>query len=472
MSKVTRIIASHNLNPGKYRQLEKQAKLLGKLRTEIWHRYGSIQGVGVWHRKIRDEWVQTRDFKPLAAKAWKETLRDVIDDIQLYEEAAKEKVRKAIHIRTRDNSERKRLYTLLKYNDWVKDPYLCRKMRQHKKHGRTKVANQIIVENGVYKQFKGQDGKTWLKIPSLIRGQMLCIPLNSNVKLTGCLRLILKDGKVFVHRTVNSRTFAPCGDKIIGVDKGYTEALADSEGGFHGEGFGAIMTEGTKKRHLRGIARNKLHQLAKKTQNKRKAHNIRKYNLGCKKLNRYNHKQREHLRTKAFEAAHRVVDQAKEVRAEDLTQPMSSGKRWKQYNRTMSAWARGFLAEALESVCTARGSSLRLVNAAYTSQMDSNTGRLEGRRVGDKFHHVNGDVSQADTNASGNIRDRGDDTEITRFTPYKEVKAILLNRLTETGGVNDPNRDRPSMTSVARRKRTSTKSELTKSLSTQSCPGF
>ena len=69
--------------------------------------------------------------------------------------------------------------------------------------------------------------------------------------------------------------------------------------------------------------------------------------------------------------------------------------------------------------------------------MDSNTLRLEGRRVGDKFYHVNGEVSQADTNASVNIKNRGDDTEITLYTPYKEVKKILLHRLTEIGGVSN-----------------------------------
>ena len=138
----------------------------------------------------------------------------------------------------------------------------------------------------------------------------------------------------------------------------------------------------------------------------------------------------------------------------------------------MSGWAKGSLAEALESVSQARGSCLRLVNCAYTSQMDSNTGRLEGRRVGDKFYHVNGDVSQADINASVNIKHRGDDTEITLYTPYKEVKKILLYRLTEIGEVSEPTRDRPSMTPVTCQKRTLTESELAKKLTTQSCPVF
>jgi hypothetical protein len=472
MSKVTRIVSSRNLHARKYEELIQQAKLLGKIRTEVWDRFGSISGVGSDHRKIRDAWMQNRDFRPLAAKAWKETLRDTLDDVHLYEESAKTKVRKAIHKRTTDEQERKRLYTLLKGNNWCKDKYLCRMMRKHKKHGRTKVCNQIIVEDGVYKQFQGKDKNTWLKIPSLVRGKMICIPLNSNVHLNGALRVILKCGVAYVHRTTNQRKFKPCGDQTIGVDKGYTEALADSKGGFHGTGFGKIMTAGTQKRLLRGQARNKLHELAKKTKNKRKAHHIHKFNLGRKKLENYNHQQREQLRTKAFEAAHRVVDIAKEVRAEDLSKPMNSSGRWKSYNRMMSAWARGFLSEALDSVTKARGSRLRLVNAAYTSQMDSKSRRLEGRREGDKFYHANGEVSQADTNAAINIEHRADDTEISIYTSYKEVKAILLNRLIATGGVSPHKDDRPSRTPVTRRKRTLTESERTKILTTESCQGF
>jgi transposase len=335
-------------------------------------------------------------------------------------------------------------------------------MRQYKKHGKTEVKNQIIVEYGVYRQFKDKDGNTWLKIPSLERGKMLCIPLNSNIDLKGCLRLILQAGVVFVHHAIEQKKFKKCGELVIGVDKGYTEAFADSEGNFYGKEFGEILTSSTEIRNKRGQARNKLYQIAK--QKPHKAKNIYKFNLGRKKLEDTNTKQKSLIRNIAFQAAHALVDIAKEIRAEDLTSPIASNKKWKKHNRLMSGWAKGSLAEALESVTKARGSCLRLVNCAYTSQMDSKTSRLEGRRVGDKFYHANGEVSHADTNAAVNIKQRGDDTEITLYTSYKKVKATLLNRLTANGGVSDTSRHRPSMTPVARRKRTSTESELLKNL--------
>ncbi len=131
----------------------------------------------------------------------------------------------------------------------------------------------------------------------------------------------------------------------------------------------------------------------------------------------------------------------------------------------MSGWAKGSLAEALETVTKARGSCLRLVNSVYTSQMDSNTGQLSGRRVGDKSYHINGEVTHADTKAGLNIKQRGDDADLTLYMPYREVKKILLARRSANGGVSRSNTcDRPSMTLVAYEKSASTESELPRKL--------
>lgn len=212
----------------------------------------------------------------------------------------------------------------------------------------------------------------------------------------------------------------------------------------------------------RGKARNKLFQLLKKKPHKRK--NILKFNLGRKKLDRTLSLKKKQIRTIAYQSVHKIVDKAKEIRAEDLSSPIRSQEKWKNYNRRMSSWAKGSLAEALASVTKARGSCLRLVNAAYTSQMDSHTGLLLGKRVGDKFYHANGDVSHADTNAAVNIKQRGDATDITQYMSYQTVKKILLSKLAANGGVSKSSSisDRPSRTRVARSNALSTESETLK----------
>ena len=79
-----------------------------------------------------------------------------------------------------------------------------------------------------------------------------------------------------------------------------------------------------------------------------------------------------------------------------------------------------------------------LVNGAYTSQRNLTTGLLEGKREGDTFYGTNGGGLQADHNAALNVLARLDDAEISRFTPYKEVRRILISRSPAQLGVKRP----------------------------------
>ncbi|MDQ2988651.1 MAG: transposase, partial [Pseudomonadota bacterium] len=215
------------------------------------------------------------------------------------------------------------------------------------------------------------------------------------------------------------------------IDKGYTEAFVDSDGKPYGAGFGVVMTGYSDKASATGVARNKLHALEKKCRasgNVTKANRIKINNLGRKKIDARRERAQQHLKTIAFQAAHAIVDKASVVVSEDLTARIASKQQWKRFNRRMSSWAKGTLAEAVDAVCTQRGASHTLVNAAYTSQMDSINNRLEGQRVGDKFYRVNGDVLQADHNAARNVRARLDDLEINRYMAFKDVHRILLAR--------------------------------------------
>ncbi len=149
--KVTRILYSHKLNQGKLEQLQAQARLLGLVRSEVWQRFGSVSGIKLRDRTIRDQWMKEKRNFGVSANAWKETLRDAMADIKAYREAAKDKVKQAIRVRTSDDKELKRLYTLLKYDDWQSDPFLRRQMRKHFRHGVNQTQNQIIVRSDMCK---------------------------------------------------------------------------------------------------------------------------------------------------------------------------------------------------------------------------------------------------------------------------------------------------------------------------------
>lgn len=420
--KVTRIAYSKNINQDKVARLTEIANRLGKLRTELWDRFGSVAGVGLDQRELRDQWLADQRKFGVPARLWKETLRDTMADIALYRESAKVKVRRAIPAHTKDKAEQKRLYTLLKADRWREDSFLRRMMRKYFKHGHTRVDNQIVLDTGCYTAFE-HGGKAWIAVMSLEHGQRIAIPLSTNVKPDGTLRLMLRDGKVEVHYAIELEGKLDCGDGIVGIDKGYSEVFTDSDGQKHGQGLGDRLSNESDFLKEKYKNRNKLKAIADK-----KPH-VAKANLGRKTLDRRKKRHNSNVRALAFKAAHSVVNKAKFIVCKDLTSPIPDKKKYgKNQSRRLSGWVKGTMAEAIETVSQRRGSSLSLVNAAYTSQMDSRSGALLGQRTGNTFYCADGVVLDADTNAARNILARRDDTEIALYTPYKQVKAILLRR--------------------------------------------
>ena len=113
--KVTRVAYSGGVNAGKYGELVEQARRLGRVRSWVWDRYGSITGVGLSDRQIRDAWMAdgTAASFGVLANAWTETVRDAVADVRAHREAAKAEVRRRVGRRPLPEAERKRLYTLL-----------------------------------------------------------------------------------------------------------------------------------------------------------------------------------------------------------------------------------------------------------------------------------------------------------------------------------------------------------------------
>ncbi len=424
--KATRILKSKNLNKGKYHQIEEQAERLGKVRSEVWHSFGSIGGVSIKSdRAIRDQWLKEKRRFNVSANAWKETLRDSFGDIKANRESAKEKVRKIIYKQVSDEKKRLELYKKLKSDNWMSDNYLRRLMRKYWKHGRNHTHNQIVVRSDNYTTFQ-LGGHAWIKIPGLQRGKRIAIPLNTTVEPTGTLRLILKNSEVEVHYTIEIAETHNCGTAIIGVDKGYTEVFVDSDGEHYGEGLGKLLTKHSDKLKKKYQARNKLRAIANKKSQKKQ--NIIDNNLGRKKLQLKNEKVQSQIKDTIYQATHKLVDKASTIAAEDLTSPIKSRKFGKNVIRRLSAWTKGVIATALDTISRRRGSSVILVNSAGTMQMDSRYGVLLGKRSGDSFHGFDGVVLQADENAAQNVLARLHDPEIDRWTPWQKVKSILLER--------------------------------------------
>ena len=155
---VTRIAFSEKRNSGKYALLEEQARRLGRVRASVWRQYGSIAGVGIRDRAIRDQWMSTGDAQAFGvlANAWKETVRDAVADVAASRESAKVRVRQAIWARTDVEAERKRLYNALRYDRWTSDRWLCRQTRKHWNRGRSRTHNQIVVRSDQFRRWQVQ----------------------------------------------------------------------------------------------------------------------------------------------------------------------------------------------------------------------------------------------------------------------------------------------------------------------------
>ncbi|WP_422734794.1 RNA-guided endonuclease TnpB family protein [Micromonospora sp. WMMD558] len=438
--KVTRIAYSIGLNPGKYMALVEQARRLGRVRSEVWQRYGSISGVGsgLKDRQVRDRWLAdgTHQRFGVLANAWKETARDAMADIAAHLASAKVEVRRAILRRTGAPAERKRMLTALKTHRWADDPFLARQMRKHWRRGKNRTHDQIVVRADQHHTLTDGHGRLWLAVPGLERRKMVRIPLSTTVAPTGTLRLILRGGRVEVHYQIDVSQMRssqrPRGSRTIGVDKGYTEVLTDSDGEHHGTRLGELLATESDRLKQRNRRRAKLRSIANTAARRgdhRKANRIKVNNLGYVKRDRQAARHRAQVRTEIFIAVHRVVDKAATVVAEDLTKSFAGRTKLdRNVNRRLAAWTKGVTAEALTNVSERRGSALVHVNAAYPSQACHRCGSL-GRRSGDRLHCTSCRVVwQADVNAAINILQRAGDPDIALHTSHHAVKQILQDR--------------------------------------------
>jgi transposase len=209
-----------------------------------------------------------------------------------------------------------------------------------------------------------------------------------------------------------------------GLDKGFTEAFTDSKGVTYGEGIGRVMQSSVKKRHTRGKGRNKLYQIAIKKDKQQ----IFKCNLTKKRHSSSENRSRRTLNTMIRTGVNQFFDTYQHAITEDLSFVIKNKKISRQVNRNLAEWCKGTLQTALDEISYRRSSDVTVVNAAYTSQVDSRYGVLLGTRNGARFLTFDGEVVQADCSAARTIETRLSDPRIGRFMKAIEVREVLIER--------------------------------------------
>lgn len=299
---------------------------------------------------------------------------------------------------------------------------------------KVKKTGSFVLDENCYRVFE-HEGRQYIDIMTLTPRKRLTVPLSGNTVIRGNIRIILKSQKIEVHYSSDiPATMSIENNKVTGIDFGYTEVMTDSDGQKYGVQFGDILITASDALKKKMQYRNKLHALHKRYNHscthKQKAKNILKINLGRIKQEKNQHKIKETLKREINTSFNQLIKkESHTIASESLTHSFSyhCGSTW---NRRLSAWVRGELKERLAFKALAKGFSHQQVNPAYTSQTCFHCGFVDDKnRKGNLFKCLHcRHVSDADWIAAMNIKSRYFDQEITRYTPYRDVKKILLDR--------------------------------------------
>jgi transposase len=233
---------------------------------------------------------------------------------------------------------------------------------------------------------------------------------------------------------------------IEDLDLGYTEVFTDTDGIAYGENLGEQLTEIADSRTEKYRKRNKLKSLAEKYEKlgyKHKVRNIRKFNLGTKKRDALSARQKatvDNIINNSINTLFKTKN-PKILVTEDLNHNFKFGK-IKKVNNRLSSWVRGRMKQRIMFKALVRRSDHKQVNSAYTPQTCPVCGFTDSKnRKQDRFQCLQcKHVDHADRVAALNLLARCSDDEITRYTPYRKVKTVLLERFhrrVETEGVNN-----------------------------------
>ncbi|NEP67259.1 MULTISPECIES: zinc ribbon domain-containing protein [unclassified Moorena] len=414
-------------------------KKLGIVRSESYNKLGSISHWGLDWKKAYPEVrsFRTPDTLGLPAKLMEWTVSDVAKAITAQQAACTDAVIKKIYKKFpgRDGQRRrKELCKQLKTLAFIDDPLLHRLVRKEFQRGHSWVKNQIVYQQVGYKCKRLSRNTYQLELAGLRRGKRNKITVRSNRKIKGQIRLVYKQllGKFEIHFLVDYGTVEiPANRRAIGVDKGYTEAFYDSDGQAHGKNLGKVATNKSDRICAKNRNRGKLWALHRKLEkiDPAKSARILKNNLSRKTENRRYRKNQSEI-TAIIGAASKSLfnGESLKVFAENLTQPIRNKRQSKAMSRKLNSWMKGVMRESLQKWANWTGSVVTEVQPSYTSQVDSVTGTLLGKRSGDNFTRFNGVVLQADHNAAKNVLSRGTDKDITRYMSKTEVQAVLLRR--------------------------------------------
>ncbi|WP_165799770.1 zinc ribbon domain-containing protein [Mycolicibacterium tusciae] len=454
------------VNSGKDATLSATGSELDRVRAGVWARFSGPKTAHLSKRQIRDRLMAEHapDDFVVPQRLWRATVEDTVDKIRAWQQAVMaSEVRPKIYARTDDdNGERKRMLVLAKTGRWRQDAWLSRQCRKAfaGKSPRPRRSGRIVADNCSYDVQRDAQGRVWLAVMTPTRGDRLRLnlgPLPEELVPTSTIE-ISRDGReswqvIGAYPDKRVCSIRPRHKNLTpsdGIDAGVSEVFTTTDGRRYGAGQYQTIAKRAERDRARGKARNKLRAVrnrhlaraaaaaeagdgATARAAKAKARKIERHNLGHKKLSAQRSHDRAVTKDTVYQAVHDLVDSTAHIVAEDLSGLRGKSKFGRTASRVYAAWQRSFLADALASVPSRRGSAVTLVNPAYTSQQVHPCGHLGVRRGKNVYCQTagcpqQGIVFDTEINAARVIRDRATDPQITRYTSKHEVKRILVQR--------------------------------------------
>jgi IS605 OrfB family transposase len=411
-------------------QLRSILKVCGTVRALTYNKLGSLQGWGLNWKGAEPMIRKILHPKELGipSKIFEWTVSDTFKAINAQQEAAKTFLIKKIYQKYSSPTERKEICQLLNNNP-TGNNWLHRHFRNQYIKGHSYIKNQIVYQKQGYKATRISRYLIQLEVQGLVKGKRIKLLLKTNRLPKGQIRIIEEKGKLYLH-TAFSREIPiwASATEEIGMDKGYTEGFYLSTGEVVAPNLGELLTKKTERINQENKNRNRLYHHAKKQKNKEKREHIYNCNLGKKVKNKKLQRDKAEIKGMIRYGLKQVLKKPFIIYAEDLSSPIKNKTQSKRINRRLNSWVKGELQVSLEEIGTLTGSTVKTVNAAYTSQVDHQTGTLLGSRNGDCFTRYTGEVLQSDYNASCVILSRGTDSEISRYMKYQKVREVLLHR--------------------------------------------
>lgn len=298
---------------------------------------------------------------------------------------------------------------------------------------------RLRYDPDVYSYEKDENGLPVIALASETKNDRITVSLKDAIRHGKTLTVILHPDtrtiEIHANHTVESKRLEGR-RKTIGLDKGYTDLLACSSGQMYGAAVGRLLSEETEAQNEKLAVRNRIWaQIQKCEENGEhaKAERIRKNNFGRKKWNAKRNRAKSRLRSEINHTIRQMIQNENPCRIvlEKLNFQSWNKKFSRKVKRKLSRWCKGYLDERIVYIASLFDVEIVYINPAYTSQVCSKCGCM-GERSSKRFVCAHcGHREDADLNAAGNILERWKDEEITRATPFKKVREIILARTEE-----------------------------------------